>query len=126
MSADNGIYILDTKGEHRLVFGQAIENLWWNPITQQDQTDPVWFNVYLQYKDSPVFKNKADCLMNADEMAKECYILEYGISTVIRTEFTWDQIKQKAKKFASELLDSHANKAENEYILAPARNLLAE
>lgn len=44
MSADNGVYILQLKDQIRVVYTQAIDNLWWTPLERgilQDKLVPT-------------------------------------------------------------------------------------
>lgn len=95
MSADNGIYILQTNGEngfeYRVAHLQAIENLYYS--------DPSGDEIYmwLFFRNAPRFFTKELALLCAQELETEilnddfCPILEYGVS-----------ILEVNKKFPSE------------------------
>jgi len=83
MSADNGIYILETPDgnvfEYRVAHCQAIENL-----TYAEQNGDPEYVVRL-FGDSEVFYDKTSALIAADKQAQEIMEwapLEYGISTI--------------------------------------------
>lgn len=86
MSADNGIYILASpvyedvphKHEYRVVHAMAIENIEYKPDREGFNTKEL----RRYFGKSPVFYDKAEALLEADRMAGECEVLEYGISTI--------------------------------------------
>lgn len=85
MSADNGIYIVETAGpEFRVEHMTAVENLNWDKTKENFTNDPnvIINNVRDRFFTSPVFTSKSAALEYAAEQAKKCYILEYGISFV--------------------------------------------
>ena len=82
MSADNGIYILETpiggrEFEYRVAHCQGIDDLTYG----NDEGDPEL--VVSLFGKAPVFPNKADALLEADRQASKVTVLEYGISTII-------------------------------------------
>ena len=97
MSADNGIYILETpitgKKEWRVTHAQAIENLHYQPPKGWDM-DPQ--EVVTYFGKSQVFHSKAEALLRADEMARGFAILEYGIQTIIG-ERPFEAYQEEAK-----------------------------
>lgn len=94
MSADNGIYILQTKGrkskfEYRVCHTQAIENLQWDDQAKSETSDrKVWINNARQiWKGCEVFcsheeANKEAKKIYDDIMQSELPIVEYGICTI--------------------------------------------
>lgn len=86
MSADNGIYILESDGpEWRVIEAQAIENINWNPDTGSS------FNmeeVKRYFGKCRIFTDRKAAETEAFRMEEEtlndqmCPILEYGISTI--------------------------------------------
>ena len=85
MSADNGIYILETIGEYRVQHLQGVDNLWWDD-EEEDYvnhiTECVKDNAREMWGDAPTFTNKQDVLVYATELAEQYPILEYGISFI--------------------------------------------
>ena len=95
MSADNGIYILQTRGpEFRVAYGQAIDNVYGNFSDElfQWQGDPVSMLEFFQ--DAPVFEELEEALDKAEEMSYDYDYLEDGICVI--SDFTdWDFNKLK-------------------------------
>jgi len=83
MSADNGIYILETSGpEYRVAYAQAIDNITYHP----DRSDSQGWNekqVRLYFSDSEVFNTEEEAFAEAQKIADEWERgsgwLEYGI-----------------------------------------------
>lgn len=97
MSADNGIYILQTpKGngfEYRVREIVGVENIYYkydytskdNPCGGESDNPDVWIkNARHMWSTCEVFTNKTDAYMKADDLANnpDCYILEYGICMI--------------------------------------------
>lgn len=90
MSADNGVYILETgKGkskEYRVKHLQAVENVYWDENRNRETDDPdVWIgNARRMWNNCEVLSNKAEAVVEADRIASdpELWILEYGICTI--------------------------------------------
>lgn len=95
MSADNGVYILETSKdsgkEYRVAHLQAVENVYWDYSSRQSSNSPdvCIQNARRMWKDAPVFVDRIEALRKADEIASEilsdgfCPILEYGISFIV-------------------------------------------
>ena len=81
MSADNGIYILVTKGpEYRVAHAQAIEDIHFgvrNPDYEWNEK-----SIVEKFGKVAVSSNKAEALDIALKMSKQCSVLEYGISWI--------------------------------------------
>lgn len=79
MSADNGIYILVTKGpEYRVIHTQSIDDIYWDaPIG--DWNEGI---IKDRFDNAEVFNTEKAAWEEADEMAKSYDILEYGISMI--------------------------------------------
>jgi hypothetical protein len=79
VSADNGIYVLESTGpEYRVAHAQAIENICWKP-------DMGEFNrkkVVLYFGGCHVLRDRRKALIEAERQAKGCPILEYGIQFI--------------------------------------------
>jgi len=90
MSADNGIYILQTRGpEFRVAYGQAIDNVYGNFSDEsfQWQGDPVCMLEYFQ--DAPMLTELEEALDKAEEMSYDYDYLEDGICVI--SDFSdWD------------------------------------
>lgn len=90
MSADNGIYILQTKGpEFRVAHQQNIDEIYGNfsDESYRWQGDPVSMLEY--FGDAPMFSNLEEALDKAADMSYDYEYLEYGICVI--TDFKdWD------------------------------------
>lgn len=82
MSADNGIYILQTLNErnedgyeYRVSHLQAIDNIGFHPDTQI-------INARIFWPILPVYKIRLDALETADALALKIEYLEYGINFI--------------------------------------------
>jgi hypothetical protein len=111
MSADNGIYILKTKDQYRVIEAQAIENLWWSFIKWDFDKGMVPTRIVEYYGGTRYTRNQETAYRVADAMANKCYILEYGIRTFSINK-TWKQIIAEAKKLAP--LEIEAIKKKND------------
>jgi hypothetical protein len=83
MSADNGIYILQTEGpEFRVAYQQTIDNIYGNFSDEsfQWQGDPEMMLEY--FEDAPVFSNLEEALDKASDMSYDYEYLEYGICVI--------------------------------------------
>lgn len=91
MSADNGIYILETYGpEYRVAHLQAVENVQWDSENHCESDDPevMIVNARRMWKNSEVFTIRLGALEKADKLANEIDT-EYGITFVkIPKDFT--------------------------------------
>ena len=88
MSADNGIYVLETPRqvvvgdelppyEYRIIHAQAIDNITYFPEGPLRDAEVV--NYFGKVK---VLYNKTEALVEAHELADKCTILEYGVSVI--------------------------------------------
>jgi hypothetical protein len=112
MSADNGVYILETLApnsgkEYRVIHAQAIENIFYfNPergYIQGDEGDDV--ELVLYFGNSEIFHSEDDAwhesLKMADEIENDDWggYLEYGISAIrlnkVFPTMTQEEAKQK-------------------------------
>lgn len=94
MSADNGIYILETgvklsKKEWRVAHLTAINNVSWNDLTKSltDDEDIMIANARMMWNPSDVYPSKAAALVRASELYDEIMsdnfpVIEYGISFI--------------------------------------------
>ena len=92
MSANNGIYILETIHpanqdwrEYRVVHAGAIENIYFEK-KGREYDEPTNFGLWEVFGRSRVTNNELQALKIASRMAdkviSDCGILEYGISTI--------------------------------------------
>lgn len=101
MSADNGIYILQTKdGQNRVIHTQAIDNIFGS---KEDGINCL--NAYEYFCDSKVTLNKTTAMEIAGKMhakyINEFGIVEYGIQP-IPVKLTWKQICEGALRMAND------------------------
>lgn len=102
MSADNGIYILETEGpEWRVTYAQGIDNIYGNfsDDSYQWQGDPE--EMYKYFHESPVFTSYDLALDFAAELSYNYDYLEYGICGI--TEFkdwNFNRLKERYGKEA--------------------------
>jgi hypothetical protein len=105
MSADNGIYILKTKDQYRVIHAQAIDNLWWSAINSESQREMVPTRIVEYYGDTKYTRDELKALQIANSMAKNTYILEYGIKT-FEINKNWKQIVKEAKEMAPKEIEA--------------------
>lgn len=89
MSADNGVYILETKRgsgkEYRVAHLQAVENVNWDTEKGEYTNDP---DIHIKNAREmwplslPVFTNKDEALARAFDIYEVLTICEYGVQTV--------------------------------------------
>jgi len=99
MSADNGIYILKTKDQYRIVHAQAIENLNWSFKNLSCDNDLVSTRIVEYYGNCKPIKNEDEARKIASEMKEVTGCLEYGICTIF-IDKTWEEINKEAKEYA--------------------------
>ena len=70
MSADDGIYILETKDGYRVTHAQAIENLWWwdEEPNERDEMNPDELIRY--FGNCTIFSTRGEALLEADNIYK--------------------------------------------------------
>ena len=98
MSADNGIYILKTKDQYRVIHTHAIDNLTWTFIEREYNSKPVPTRIIEYFGKSKYTKNRDEARDIAFNM-EENNCTEYGIK-IISVSKTWNQIVQEAKELA--------------------------
>jgi len=101
MSADDGIYILETKDQYRVIHTQAIDNLWWSHIDRRSHSELIPTRIVEYYGQLKSYKTKDEVKNRAFELydLSKPYDPEYGIQT-ISIDKTWDQILTEAKELA--------------------------
>ena len=98
MSADNGVYILQTLKdsapgepvesygfEYRVIEAMAIENICWEQDDNGEYSDlgtPSMKTVRKYWKDSPILLSRQEALEYADKLLSGCIFCEYGISFI--------------------------------------------
>lgn len=89
MSADNGVYILESpllcrtdfvapRFEYRVAYAMAIDNIQYEPDIEGFNTEELkkYFGKCF------IFQDRMKALVKADKIAQECEILEYGIQFI--------------------------------------------
>ena len=104
MSADNGIYILKTKDQYRVIHAQAIDNLSWSLIKRDSQREMVPTRIVEYYGNSRYTRDAEIAQKVAFAMSRKYPVLEYGIS-ILRINKTWNQIVKEAKELAPRELE---------------------
>lgn len=120
MSADNGIYILQTPHytgdknnfDYRVIHAQAIENIFF------ENKDGNSMEVIKYFGKAEVFDNHKKAMEKAREMEKEIFdssfpVLEYGIST-ITLKYPFQFFVNNAKYEVIEKILKYKNEMENE------------
>lgn len=113
MSADNGIYILKTASEnpdpakpehglfeYRVAHAMAIDNLYYDIVSGEDQKDFIPEMAFMYFGDCEVFTEMSEAMAKASELAENYSILEYGISVL-------DHSNQVFEKFTEEQLKAY-------------------
>lgn len=98
MSADNGIYILKTKDQYRVIQTQAVENLYWSFLDFNSQEELVPTRIVEHYSKSKYTYNQNTVRDIAFNMARRTPT-EYGVNELIINK-TWEQIVKEAKELA--------------------------
>jgi hypothetical protein len=83
MSADNGVYVLQTYGpEYRVAYAQAIDNIFgkFNDETLHWDGDDAMIATY--FKESEVFGTLDEALDKAEFLAEEYEYLEDGVCVI--------------------------------------------
>ena len=99
MSADNGIYILKTKDQYRVIHTTAIENLYWNLFDKSSFSELIPTRIVEYFGDSKYTYNQDLARDIAFNMARKIPVLEYGVREII-VDKTWGQTVKEAKELA--------------------------
>lgn len=105
MSADNGIYILITKGNHkwidehttqnmfeqgidayRVAYSSSIENIEW---CIQEEPHNLGYYLHLVFGESKVHYKYEDAMFEAIALSDEIGYTEYGIGTIDLTQYNF-------------------------------------
>jgi hypothetical protein len=97
MSSDNGIYILLLKDECRVIYAQAIENLYWDFETKKIGDKYISTRLVEYFQNAKSFKNVDDAHDYAFKQAEEVGSLENGICSIPLQNKTWKSIIKEAK-----------------------------
>lgn len=100
MSADNGIYILETKDQYRVAHLQAIDNIYWSHINGRWDR-PVPTRLVEAWGDLKFVRNKVKALELAYKWAARLTVCEYGVY-IITYNKTWKETLLDAKKYANQ------------------------
>jgi|LFRM01.1.fsa_nt_gb hypothetical protein len=98
MSADNGIYILKTKDQYRVIHAQAIENLYYSHINPYN-SELVPTRIIEYYGDCRYTRDFDKAMKVATAMERRSGCTEYGIK-IFHVNKTWNQIVREAKSLA--------------------------
>ena len=98
MSADNGIYILKTKDQYRVIHAQAIENLYHSHINSYN-SELVPTRIIEHYGDCRYTRDFDKAMKVATAMERRSGYTEYGIK-IFHINKTWNQIVKEAKELA--------------------------
>lgn len=129
MSADNGIYILKTKDQYRVIHAQAIENIYW----EHGNRDAYYYNKrHERYVPTRVVEYWGNCKYTrsgkvaqqiAETMLKEIGFVEYGIHTFTYNK-TWKHIVEDARKMAKVEIRYLSRYCCDEYEIKKLQNIL--
>lgn len=104
MSADNGIYILKTKDQIRVIHAQAIDNLVWSYVDenfwQNHPREYVPTRIVEYFGGSKHTRNMHIAKKIANYMLQEAMICEYGIVHLRPYDKTWKELVAEAKAYA--------------------------
>lgn len=115
MSADNGIYIGKFKDGYKVIHASAIDNLEYHHNNQISGYN--WAAVYDYYKSVPLL-TKEQAQAKAFELEDTLAIVEYGISTLDFSQYTWNEIILMAKEKAREEIPFLKSKGWNSTLAA--------
>lgn len=104
MSADNGVYVLKTKGQYRVIKTQGIDDVFYNVISgglPNGRMDPV--AVVSRFGLSPFTTNRDKAYHIARLQLNEG-VCEYGIKEIVYNKY-WNQIVKDAKENAQREID---------------------
>lgn len=102
MSADNGIYILETKDSYRVTHAQAIENLFYSHIGFHSCEEIVPTRAIEIFGGCKFTRDKEKALKIAHDIEQGMYT-EYGVR-IFSTYKSWKQMVNEAKDLAKKEL----------------------
>jgi len=94
MSADNGIYILKTKDQYRIIHAFAIDNLWWSFEDFNQRKEMVSARLVEYFGKQKYTRNAETAMKVALAMQKTVSYTEYGIVTLPINK-TWNRIVEE-------------------------------
>lgn len=97
MSADNGVYILQTGRQYRVAHLQAIDNLYWDDIAHRTCKTPQPRRIQEMFGDCKYTYNQDTAMRIAVNMYKHLPICEYGI-VLINAKITWKNVLAHSTK----------------------------
>jgi len=81
MSADNGVYVLQTSDGFRVAHAQAIENIFeYNPPNFSENLDPEMAREY--FKGSSVYSSYEAAMEHAVKVLRRVPVCEYGVQFI--------------------------------------------
>ena len=94
MSADNGIYVLESADGYRVLYAHAIDNMYWYPnpdssfgYSEASTPEQEELAVRDYWKDAPFFPTLDAAMKHAYSMEQDVDYTEYGL-VVIKTWVT--------------------------------------
>jgi hypothetical protein len=127
MSADNGIYILQTRDQYRVTEASAIDNLHWDNKTMSWSKEIVPTRVLEYFGNCKYTRDEATALKIAASMLRRTPICEYGINFIKVNKF-WRQIVREGKEHAAKELAflQQCGNQRFEHEINVLQNILAE
>lgn len=113
MSADNGVYILETKDQYRVAHLKGIENVYWSAV-DGCHDECVSTRVVEMWGKCKFTRDKKKALNIAYDIVSQLYICEYGVG-IITCNKTWAQILKDAQAYAKKEIKTI--KSRNEELL---------
>ena len=104
MSADNGVYILKTKDQYRVIHAQAIENLYWTPLKNGLHGEFIATRLVEYFGHTRYTRDFDTAMRVANAIAKDKY-LEYGI-VVLKIDKKWSTVLNEAKELAPKEIEN--------------------
>lgn len=128
LSADNGIYILQTKDQYRVIETIAVENLWWDYEGLRTREDVVPTRLIEYYGDCKYTRDETTALKIAASMFRRTPMCEYGIKFIRCNKFWRNIVKEGKEHAAKELayLQEHKRDDRWVYAISTLQNILAE
>ena len=115
MSADNGIYVLETKGpEYWVAHAQAIDNIYYDIATNTYKDDFIPQEAFRYFGDCQVFTDEKQALSYAHEEAEKYDVLEYGVSVINNPNQTFPQFSKEEMKLRDAWIDTLINRTRQE------------
>ena len=129
MSADNGIYILKTKDQYRVIHAQAIENVYWEYDSRcacytNERTNKLVPTRVVEYWGCCRYTRSPETAYKiAETMLKKIGFVEYGIRTFTYNK-TWKHIVEDAKKKAKIEIEYIKKNGGSDWEISRLQNIL--